>query len=646
SSSASTKGGAMGANASATTFAGKTFHDFTVNDISGNPVSLSQYKGKVVLVVNVASQCGLTDSNYKELQSVYDKLKDRAPSRPLLRPSSSPRSLFVASPLAVSFPAALLSPLLIVLLLHLPELDFCLHHASCFPYLFQLFPPPISEPRPPGLEILAFPCNQFGSQEPGSNEKIKEFACSRYRATFPLFDKVYRPITLSLAAAQGENGVATEVPKGIEQAAAAGNLDKFEGTTIVSPSTDSMLLVDVKKAGWNAMKCHKDLGAPGQGACTPANCSKGGIPAKWKTSNLLKNKLGVEMYVKGNPLTLKKASPQTCCNTCASFKSCTYWQYIPDITIDGKKTEGACYLVHDNIDYSCGELTAQYATDSKPIALQVRTGGECNPAANVVNDPHLVGAFGTHFDFNGRPDKAFCLLTDRDLHVNMLLRGYYSDDTENAALVVDGKAVHTWIKELGLVWFANGADHKLRLAARGGKQQERGEGFMKTIEIDGEEIPRMAVGDEVTSDGGLTLRFAALEKEGPYDVDYYTLAIDGLVSLDLRLRVANPKLQTPNDAEAHINVGIVELEHTDDVHGVLGQTYRPDHAARAADFQRLIANLHRPISSDSEEGVGFLDGTPRSYESSSVLSVDCAHTEYHRAKQLSPVEEFPREPLH
>ncbi|CAI5494280.1 unnamed protein product, partial [Closterium sp. Naga37s-1] len=451
---------------------------------------------------------------------------------------------------------------------------------------------------------------------------------------------------VSLAAAQGENGVATEVPKGIEQAAAAGNLDKFEGTTIVSPSTDSMLLVDVKAAGWNKMKCHKDLGKPGDGACTPANCSKGGIPAKWKTSNLLKNKLGVEMYVKGNPLTLKKASPQTCCNTCASFKSCTYWQYIPDITIDGKKTDGACYLVHDNIDYSCGELTAQYATDSKPIALQVRTGGECNPAANVVNDPHLVGAFGTHFDFNGRPDKAFCLLTDRDLHVNMLLRGYYSDDTENAALVVDGKAVHTWIKELGLVWFAAGADHKLRLAARGGKQQERGEGFMKTIEIDGEEIPRMAVGDEVKTEGGLTLRFAALEKEGPYDVDYYTLAIDGLVSLDLRLRVANPKLQTPNDAEAHINVGIVELEHTDDVHGVLGQTYRPDHAARAADFQRLIANLHRPISSDSEEGVGFLDGTPRSYESSSVLSVDCAHTEYHRAKQLSPVEEFPREPLH
>ncbi|CAI5993787.1 unnamed protein product [Closterium sp. NIES-64] len=104
---------------------------------------------------------------------------------------------------------------------------------------------------------------------------------------------------------------------------------------------------------------------------------------------------------------------------------------------------------------------------------------------------------------------------------------------------------------------------------------------MKTIEIDGEEIPRMNVGDDVTTEGGLTLRFAALEKEGPYEVDYYTLAIDGL------------------------------LEHTDDVHGVLGQTYRLDHAARAADFQRLIANLHRPISADSQEGAGFLDGTPR-----------------------------------
>ncbi|CAI0476310.1 unnamed protein product, partial [Linum tenue] len=41
-----------------------------------------------------------------------------------------------------------------------------------------------------GLEILAFPCNQFGSQEPGNNEQIVEFACTRFKAEYPIFDKV------------------------------------------------------------------------------------------------------------------------------------------------------------------------------------------------------------------------------------------------------------------------------------------------------------------------------------------------------------------------------------------------------------------------------------------------------------------------
>lgn len=41
-----------------------------------------------------------------------------------------------------------------------------------------------------GLEVLAFPCNQFGSQEPGSNEEIQEFACTRFKAEYPVFGKV------------------------------------------------------------------------------------------------------------------------------------------------------------------------------------------------------------------------------------------------------------------------------------------------------------------------------------------------------------------------------------------------------------------------------------------------------------------------
>jgi len=96
----------------------KSLYDFTVEDINGEQVSLSKYKGKVALIVNVASACGLTNGNYTELTSLYEKYKDK------------------------------------------------------------------------GLEILAFPCNQFGGQEPGTNEQIKNFACSRYKATFPLFAKV------------------------------------------------------------------------------------------------------------------------------------------------------------------------------------------------------------------------------------------------------------------------------------------------------------------------------------------------------------------------------------------------------------------------------------------------------------------------
>ncbi|TYK17002.1 putative phospholipid hydroperoxide glutathione peroxidase [Cucumis melo var. makuwa] len=92
--------------------------DFTVKDIRGNDVSLSQYKGKVLLIVNVASECGLTKSNYKELNVLYDKYKNQ------------------------------------------------------------------------GFEILAFPCNQFAGQEPGNNEQIQETVCTRFKAEFPIFDKV------------------------------------------------------------------------------------------------------------------------------------------------------------------------------------------------------------------------------------------------------------------------------------------------------------------------------------------------------------------------------------------------------------------------------------------------------------------------
>ena len=93
------------------------FYDITVKDMDGSDVSLANYKGKVLLIVNVASKCGLTPQ-YEGLEALYQKYKDQ------------------------------------------------------------------------GLEILAFPCNQFLGQEPGTNEEIQSFCSLNYNVTFPLFDKI------------------------------------------------------------------------------------------------------------------------------------------------------------------------------------------------------------------------------------------------------------------------------------------------------------------------------------------------------------------------------------------------------------------------------------------------------------------------
>jgi glutathione peroxidase-family protein len=54
-----------------------SIYDFTVNDADGKDVSLDKYKGKVLLIVNVASQCGFTNSNYTQMKELLDKYHDR-----------------------------------------------------------------------------------------------------------------------------------------------------------------------------------------------------------------------------------------------------------------------------------------------------------------------------------------------------------------------------------------------------------------------------------------------------------------------------------------------------------------------------------------------------------------------------------------
>jgi glutathione peroxidase len=98
-------------------FAASGIYTFTLNSIDGKPAPLADYQGKVILVVNVASQCGYTPQ-YSALESIYEKYK--------------------------------------------------------------------------GLEfvILGFPANNFGGQEPGTNEEIKTFCTRKYSVTFPIYAKI------------------------------------------------------------------------------------------------------------------------------------------------------------------------------------------------------------------------------------------------------------------------------------------------------------------------------------------------------------------------------------------------------------------------------------------------------------------------
>ncbi len=92
-------------------------YPFKVKDARGNDKQLSDYQGKVLLIVNTASQCGNTPQ-YAGLQALYSGLRER------------------------------------------------------------------------GLEILAFPCDQFGHQEPGTNDEIQQFCQVNYGITFPVFAKI------------------------------------------------------------------------------------------------------------------------------------------------------------------------------------------------------------------------------------------------------------------------------------------------------------------------------------------------------------------------------------------------------------------------------------------------------------------------
>ena len=329
--------------------------------------------------------------------------------------------------------------------------------------------------------------------------------------------------------------------------------------------------------------------------------------------------------------TNKAKNLGTCCTACAQTAGCKLYQFFEKASVSkgkkavpGFKKGTQCYLLNDGAEpipgQSFGTPTSGTATvqdKNSRIYDGSWVGGICNPSGSVKDDPHFTGAMGTSFDFNGELNRPFCLITDRDFHLNVLLKGYEDSTAE--------KGMRSWIKELGLLWNANGKTHTARLAARNGKQQERGNGFLSAVEIDNSAVAVPASEGEATKADGFTLTFLGVEKLGPYDIDRYALNIAGVAKLTLRLRVAHKKLQSPDDAEAHFNIEVVELNQTPKVHGVLGQTFRTteEQVKKALRFSELVELLHTPVRADGATGQGFLDGSVKDYETSSVLAPDC-----------------------
>jgi hypothetical protein len=333
-----------------------------------------------------------------------------------------------------------------------------------------------------------------------------------------------------------------------------------------------------------------------------------------------------------------------CCFECAKTAGCVHYQFFDNPTPSkGKKPLPGfynyvqCYLLKGGPDKKddpihgtpfSGRKSDQLARFKSFDASWL--GGKCNPDGKVTDDPHFTGAMGTRFDFNGELDKSFCLTADKNLQVNIMLRGYEDAKTTVGATPLagdDNKALRSWIKEVGLIWKdAAGVSHKVHMVARNGMQQERGDGFMSSLLVDGEKFGIPTVPTETFKGaGGFAIRFVSVEKHGVHDIENFVVTIDGVAVISIAMRVAHATYQTADDAEAHFNIQFDKLVTTPAVHGVLGQTYRNTEAQfkKALQYRELVTLLHGPVVADGESGKGFLEGTVKDYETSSVLSPDC-----------------------
>eukprot|EP00270_Netrium_digitus_P010039 TRINITY_DN3080_c0_g5_i1.p1 TRINITY_DN3080_c0_g5~~TRINITY_DN3080_c0_g5_i1.p1 ORF type:complete len:466 (-),score=115.26 TRINITY_DN3080_c0_g5_i1:215-1612(-) len=333
----------------------------------------------------------------------------------------------------------------------------------------------------------------------------------------------------------------------------------------------------------------------------------------------------------------RKAAPADCCKQCRIHNGCAYWNFFTET--------GLCLLYSDRLCSSDASADAGLAVadGSRPLVYLAKeknsyVGGRCNgPLASMSSSlvsttqgksaNYLEGAAEDH---EVLPDKSFCLFSDSRLHINMLLSGYWDERVGGATFTRNGRTIRTWIREVAVMWTNGVEQHVLKMSSRKGPDQDRGEGYLGQLEVDGTTIPRLQLGDELNLfDGQATVVLDAYEKAGPYDVDVYTLKVESLLEAEIRLRMAHPLLQLPHDAQVHLNMDILDVAASASTHGILGQSYRDESLERALNYTILATLMDNPELPPATRNAALgLEGFPDEYLTSDLLTPDCKYSQF------------------
>eukprot|EP00270_Netrium_digitus_P006821 TRINITY_DN1967_c0_g1_i2.p1 TRINITY_DN1967_c0_g1~~TRINITY_DN1967_c0_g1_i2.p1 ORF type:complete len:387 (+),score=41.22 TRINITY_DN1967_c0_g1_i2:46-1206(+) len=307
---------------------------------------------------------------------------------------------------------------------------------------------------------------------------------------------------------------------------------------------------------------------------------------------------------------------EKCHDSCSENENNAYWSF------QEQSSTGVCSCYDEdacNSESYSGPSTTSTIARFFSSSSSNQVVGYCHHGG-VQGDPHFTGADNSRFDFSGTPGTTFCLVSDPHLHINMYLDGYYGkyEDRANKPM--------TWIRKIGVLW----GHHSLTFEARPGAESEYLKGYMYRMTADG--LP-FALENNVKSlfDGKVEVEWTGAKVPSGDDlVDEYSVKIQNVIWMKLTVRPEVANLRTDNDGLVHFDMQILKAKLSNNVHGVLGQTFRPDHLGKFRRQHLIYSKIfhHDVVEGDNAEG--FIDGMQADYVSSDILTADCKVTRFAR----------------